>query len=168
MSNPSLFFAIAGISMSFAGFTGLFLALRPHGTEMQPHEVGQVNAIVLFALTALFSALLVVPLASLVNEPTALRVMSALVFVLAFYGHQVRVGTSWLRWREVESNLSRRELVRRGAPFMVVAVAEQILLIVNVFAPAQELYELALIMMLGTPALVFVDVVTVMGARSAD
>ena len=37
MSNPSLFFAIAGISMSFAGFAGLFLALRPHDTEWEKY-----------------------------------------------------------------------------------------------------------------------------------
>jgi hypothetical protein len=35
---------------------------------------------------------------------------------------------------------------------------------VNFFQPAQELYELALIMMLATPALVFVHVVTHLGS----
>ena len=160
MSNPSLFFAIAGISMSFAGFAGLFLALRPHGTEWQGYEIGQINAIILYALTTLFGAMLVVPIASLIGESAGLRVMSAAILVPAFYGHQVRVGTAWLRWAQLRSDLSRRELVVEIAPFALVAIAEQALLLVNLLVPTQELYELALIMMLGTPALVFAWVVT--------
>jgi len=74
LSNPTLFFAIAGVSMSFAGFAGLFLALRPHDTAWKRYEVGQLNTIVLFALMTLFGALLVVPLASLIGESAALRV----------------------------------------------------------------------------------------------
>lgn len=166
MSNPSLFFAIAGISMSFAGFAGLFLALRPRDTAWQRYEVGQINAIVLFALTALFSALSVVPLASLIGESTAIRLVSAAVLVLAFYLHQVRVGPSWLKWSKVQSGLSRRELLIVVAPFALVAVVEQVLLLVNVLAPSQELYELALITMLGTPALVFVVVVRQIGSSA--
>jgi hypothetical protein len=165
MSNPSLFFAIAGISMSFAGFAGLFVALRPHGTEWQRHEVGQLSGIILFALTALFGALLVVPLASLIGESTAIRVLSAAVLGLAFYLHQVRVGTSWLRWSQVRGIVSRQEQVGRVA-FASVAIAEQTLLLVNVLFPSQELYELALIMMLATPALVFVWLVTQMGSST--
>ena len=46
------------------------------------------------------------------------------------------------------------------APFACVAVAAQVLLLSNVIAPSQDLYELALIMMLASPALVFVVVVT--------
>jgi hypothetical protein len=166
LSNPSLFFAIAGISMSFAGFAGLFLALRPHDAALQRYEVGQVNAIVLYALTAMFSALLVFPIASLIGEGMALRLMSAAVFVLAFYGHQVRVGTSWLRWSQVQGDLPRGEYLIWVAPFALVAIAEQVLLLVNVFAQNQELYELALITMLITPALVFVRVVTQLGAST--
>ena len=167
MSNPSLFFAIAGISMSFAGFAGLFLALRPHDAQMRRAELGQLNAIVIFALTALFSALLVVPLSSLMTEESALRTMSAVVLVLSFYGHQVRVGTSWLRWRAVDRSMSQRDLLVNAAPFAVVAIAEQLLLLANVISPSQDLYGLALIAMLGSPALVFVYVVTQMNARAS-
>jgi hypothetical protein len=166
MSNPALFFAIAGIAMSFAGFAGLFLALRPRDSEWQRYEVGQINTIVLFALLALFSALLVVPLASLLGEQTALRVMGLGVFVAAFYAHQVRLGTSWVRWGQVRSGLSRGALVAEIVPFALVAIADQVLLAVNVFAPSQELYELALILMLATPAFVFVLVVTRFGSTS--
>lgn len=165
MSNPALFFAIAGISMSFAGFAGLFVALRPHGTEWQRHEVGQLSGIILYALSALFGALLVVPMASLIGESTAIRVLSAALLALTFYLHQVRVGTAWLRWSEAQANPSRQEQVGRVA-FATVAIVEQVLLLVNVFVPSQELYELALIMMLATPALVFVWVVTQMGSSA--
>ena len=167
MSNPSLFFAIAGISMSFAGFAGLFLALRPHDAALRRYEVGQVNAIVLYALTAMFSALSIFPIATLIGEATALRVMSAVVLVLAFYAHQIRVGTSWLRWSRVQSDMPRGEFWIWLTPFAIVAVVEQVLLFVNIFVQSQELYELALIAMLVTPALVFVRVVTQLGANAS-
>jgi len=102
----------------------------------------------------------VVPISSLIGESAALRVMSAALLVLALYMHQVRVGTSWLRWSEIRTYASRREQVINYAPFACAAVAEQVLLLVNLLAPRQELYELALIMMLATPAFVFVLVVT--------
>jgi hypothetical protein len=114
----------------------------------------------------MFSAPLAVPLASLVGEFAALRVMSVAVLVFAFYAHQIRLATSWLRWGQVRSGPSRRELVAEIAPFALVAVAEQVLLVVNFFVPTQELYELALIMMLATPALVFVLVVTRVGSSA--
>ena len=164
MSNPSLFFAIAGISMSFAGFAGLFLALRPHDSAMERVDIGQLNTIVLNALTALFSALLVIPLSTLLTEDIALRGLGAVVLVLSFYGHQVRIGTSWLRWQAVET-LTRREMLWRGGPFIVAAIAEQLLLLANVLSPSQDVFGLALILMLGTPAMVFVTVVTDMNAR---
>ncbi len=166
MSNPSLLFAIAGISMSFAGFASLFLALRPHDKEWQRYEVGQVNVIVLYALTVLFSALSVVPLSSLVGEPAAIRSMSAIVLVIALYMHQVRLGTSWLRWSKIQSYPSRRALVISVVPFALAAIVDQVLLLANVVAPSQELYELALIAMLATPALVFVLVVTQLGSNA--
>ena len=164
MSNPSLLFAIGGISMSFAGFGGLFVALRPHGAEWQRHEVGQLSGIILFALTAMFGALLLVPIASLIGESIAIRLLSAGVLVVAFYSHQVRLGTSWVRWPQVQSDLSRREQIGRVA-FATVAIVEQVLLLVSVAFPSQSLYELALITMLATPALVFVWVVTQMRSR---
>jgi hypothetical protein len=170
MSNPTFFYAIAGISMSFAGFASLFLALRQRDTTWEPYEVGQVNSIVLFALTALFSALVVVPLASSIGEPSALRGVSAILFGLGFYIHQVRVGTSWLRWSEIrsenQSKMARRDYLLLVAPFACVAIAEQVLFLVNVVMPTQELYELALIAMLGTPALVFVLVITQLGSHT--
>ena len=160
MSNPTFFYALAGISMSFVGFATLFLALRRHGAEWHPEEVGQLNGIVLFGLLTLFSALLVVPLSSLTAESTVVRVMSAALLVLVVYMHQVRVGTAWLKWSQIRAYASRREQVIDCAPFACVAVAEQALLLVNVIAPRQEVYELALIAMLATPALIFVVVVT--------
>jgi hypothetical protein len=159
MSNPAFLFALAGISMSYVGFATLFLALRRHDIEWQSQEVGQVNCIVLYGLLTLFSALLVVPIASLIGGSAAFRLMSAALLVLALYMHQVRVGTSWLRWGKIRTYISRREQVIEVAPFAFAAVVEQVILLVNVLVARQDLYELALIMMLATPAFVFVLVV---------
>ena len=98
MSNPTFFYTIATISASFAGFAGLYLALRPKDAAWKEYEVRQVNTIILYGLTTLFGSLLLVPLADLIGESLALRVMSAGVLVIVFYGHQVRSGTSWTRW----------------------------------------------------------------------
>ena len=166
MSNPALLFAIAAISMSFAGFASLFLALRPREAGWQSSDVAQVNTIVLFALTTLFSGLVIVPLASVIGETVALRTVSAVLLVLAFYMHQIRVGTAWLKWRQIQPSGSRREAAISIAPFAFVAVADQVLLLMTCIAPNLELYELALIAMLGTPALVFVAVVTGLDAPS--
>ena len=166
MSNLSLIPAIVGISMSFAGFAGLFLALRPKDSEWQRDEIGQINAIVGYAFTAPFSGLFVVPLASLIGASSAIRVMSGFALVVAFYQHQIRVGTAWSRWSKVQL-LSRRRMLMQGGPFMLVAIAEQVLLLANIVRPAQELYELALITMLCTPALTFVLVLSQVGSRRA-
>ena len=167
MSNAPLFYAIAAISASFAGFAGLYLALRPHDAAWEEYEVRQINTIILYALTTLFGALLLVPLADLIGESLALRILSAALLIVVFYGHQVRPQTSWTRWPKVRPDLSRRALIIEMAPFVLVAVADQVLLLANVVAPTVGLYQLALIFILGTPALVFVTVVTRFGSRAA-
>jgi hypothetical protein len=43
LSNLSVIPAIAGISMSFAGFAGPFLAIRPKESAWQRSEIGQIN-----------------------------------------------------------------------------------------------------------------------------
>ena len=126
----------------------------------------QINTIILYGLTTLFGSLLLVPLADLIGESLALRVMSAGVFVIVFYGHQVRAGTSWTRWPEVRHDLSRRALIIQMAPFVLVAVADQVMLLANFVAPSEGLYQLALILILATPALVFVTVVSRFGSSA--
>ena len=160
MSNPALFYAIAAISTSFAGFAGLYLALRPHGAAWEEYEVAQVTTIILYGLTTLFGSLLLVPLANLIGESLALRLMSAGLLVIVFYGHQLRSGTSWTRWPKVRQDLPRRALLIQMAPFVVVAVADQAMLLANLVAPSESLYQIALILILATPALVFVTVVS--------
>jgi hypothetical protein len=166
VSNPALFYAIAAISTSFAAFAGLYLALRPHEAAWEEYEVAQVRTIILYGLTALFGSLLIVPLADLISESSALRIMSAGLLVTVFYGHQVRAGTSWTRWPKVRPGLSRRALVAEMAPFVLVALADQALLLANLVAPSEGLYQLALILILATPALVFVTVVSRFGSNA--
>ena len=166
MSNPALFYAIAAVSMSFAGFAGLYLALRPAGAAWEAYEVSQISTIILYALTTLFGALLIVPLADLIGEALALRVTSAALLVVVFYGHQVRLETSWTRWPKVRDDLSRRALIIEMAPFVLVAVAGQVVLLATVVAPKEGLYQLALILILATPALVFVTVVSRFGSSA--
>jgi hypothetical protein len=168
VSNAPLFYAIAAVSMSFAGFAGLYLTLRPHGAAWKGYEVAQISTIILYGLTALFGALLIVPLADLIGESPSLRVMSAVLLVVVFYGHQVRSGTSWTRWPGVRRDLSRRALIIEMAPFALVAIADQALLLANLVVPKEGLYQLALVFILATPALVFVTVVSRFGSNAAE
>jgi len=166
VGNAAFFYAIAAVSVSFAGFAGLYLALRPQEAAWEDYEVGQVGAIILFALTALFGAVLIVPLVDLIGVSLALRVMSAGVLVVVFYGHQVRLGTSWSRWPSVRSDLSGRALITQMAPFVIVAVADQALLLAALVDPTEALYQLALVCILATPALVFATVVSKFGSST--
>jgi hypothetical protein len=166
VSNAPLFYAITGVSMSFAGFAGLYLALRPQDTAWKEYEVAQVRTIIFYGLTALFGALLIVPLADLIGGSEAIRVLSAGLLVVAFYGHQVRLDTSWTRWPKVRHDLSGRALIIEMAPFALVAIADQVLLLANLVAPEEGLFQLALILILATPALVFVTVVSRFGSST--
>ena len=164
MSNPFFFLAMAGVSMSFAGFAGLYLALRPRDAAWKEYEVAQIRTIILYALTALFGALLIVPLADLLGESQALRVMSAGLLVVVFYGHQVRSGTSWTRWPKLRRDVSRRALIVEMAPFVLVAIAGQALLLATLITAKASLYQLALVLIVATPALVFMTVVSRFGS----
>ncbi len=166
MSNAPLFYAIAAISTSFAGFAGLYLALRPQGAAWKAYEVAQISTIILYGLTTLFGALLIVPLADLIGESPALRIMSAGLLVVVFYGHQISAGTSWTGWPKLRHDLSRRALIIQMAPFVLVAIADQVVLLANVIAPKEGLYQIALILILATPALVFVTVVSRFGSSA--
>ncbi len=166
MSNAPLFYAIAGVSISFAGFAGLYLALRPHDAAWEDYEVSQVRTIIFYGLTTLFGSLMLVPLADLIGETLALRLMSAVLLVIVFYGHQVSLGMSWTRWPKVRRDLSQRALIIEMAPFVLVAVADQALLLANLVAPSEGLYQLALILILATPALVFATVVSRFGSSA--
>jgi hypothetical protein len=166
VSNPALFNGLAGVSISFAGFAGLYLALRPQGAAWKAYERAQVSTIILFGLTTLFGSLLIVPLADLIGESPAFRVMSAALLVVVFYGHQIRPATSWTRWPKVRDELSGRALLIEMAPFVLVAVADQALLLANLVAPKEGLYQIALCAILGTPALVFVSVVSRFGSSA--
>jgi hypothetical protein len=166
VSSPFFFLTMAAVSTSFAGFAGLYLVLRPHGQDWEEYEVAQVTTIILYGLTTLFGSLLLIPLVEMLGESRALRVMSAGVLVVVFYGHQVRSKTSWTRWPEVRRDLSRRALIIEMAPFVVVAVAGQAVLLANVVAPTVARYQLALILILATPALVFTTVVSRFGSRT--
>jgi hypothetical protein len=166
VSNAPLFYALGAVSTSFAGFAGLYLALRPPGAAWKEYEVSQVSTIILFALTTLFGALLIVPLADLLGESPAIRLMSAVLLVVVVYGHQVRTRTSWTQWPRVRPELSRRALTIEMAPFVLVAVADQALLVANLVAPTEGLYQLALVFILATPALVFVTVVSRFGTSA--
>jgi len=167
VTNLGLIPGIAGIAMSFAGFAGMLLAVRPKDSPWHLAEIGQVNAIVGYALTALFGALVVVPLSLLLDVPTAIRITAAGALVIAIYQHEFRAQTAWTRWHRLE-RLSRRVWIIEGGAFMVLAIVEQVLLLANVLQPSQELYELALVTMLGTPALIFLVVISQVGRPRAD
>jgi hypothetical protein len=166
MSDPFFFLTMAAVSTSFAGFAGLYLALRPHGLVWEEYEVAQVTTIILYGLTTLFGSLLLIPLADLIGESRALRVMSAGVLVVVFYGHQVRSTTSWTRWPKLRRDLSRRGLIIEMAPFVLVAVGDQAVLLANFVTPTVGLYQLALVLILATPALVFITVVSRFGSSA--
>src|SRR4051794_29773179 len=51
LPNEGFFLTVAGLAMSFAGFTGLMNALRRQGETWEPMELYQLRIIVAYSIT---------------------------------------------------------------------------------------------------------------------
>lgn len=149
VSDASFLYACAAIAMSFAGFAGLINALRPHGVPWKPVELYRLNVIVMYAFTALFSALGAVPLAAVLGEAGAVRVLAVglLAATTSFGVYQlitdVRLGKS-----TAVSPLFRFTVILNG-------VLQGLFALAAVLTAALFAYQLALLLLLASPALTF-------------
>ena len=144
---------MAGLSMSFVGFTGLMNALRRGSDTWAPMELYQLRIIVAYALATLFGSLVTFPF-------------------VEFFG--VREGVQWLGavMLIVSAALALGNLVsdiRQGhgivlptrvrALFTAITVFGLIALLGTALTGAPAVYRLALILLLAMPAGTFAYVV---------
>ena len=145
MDNPGFLYAIAGVSMSMAGFTGIVAALR-RTDALRPQHHFWSGIILWHCLAATFLALFPVTLYALWPDAAGvLRVSSALLAAFALDRF----------WRALQS----RRFWQPKAGLIVVATSlrtiDSAIALVNVVIGSLGLYELALLLLLGMPAFTF-------------
>jgi len=151
--DEGFFLTIAGLAMSFAGFTGLMNALRRSGETWQPMELYQLRIIVAYAITTLFGALFVVPFVELLGQHDGIQWLGGLMLVasLALGLGNMRSDISGAHG----TVLSRRVRVI----FTTITVLGVVALVATVFTGAPAMLRVALLLMLAMPAGTFAYVV---------
>jgi putative flippase GtrA len=149
------FTAVATVSMTLAGFSGLLIALR-HGDQLRRVDMFHLRGIVETGLGTALIALLTIAVATLVGDlRTATPVLAAVV--IAFIGFQITVFA--VRQRRTSVRVGRLQSV--GA--VVIDVATVVLAVVTIFIRAAGAYEVLLLLLLARPMWDFVGVLREMG-----
>jgi len=145
MDNPTFLYAIAGVSMSMAGFTGIVGALRRADTVRTQH-LFWVGIILWHCLAATFLALFPVTLYAL--WPDAVGVLRLSSLLLAMFAIE-RFGRA----------LQSRRFWQPKVGLIVVATSlrtvDSVIALLNIVVGSLGLYELALLLLLGMPAFTF-------------
>jgi hypothetical protein len=145
LMEPGFLYAIAGVSMSMAGFTGLVAALR-RAEAVRAQHLFWIGIILWHCLAATFLALFPVTLYALWPDAAGvLRVSSAILAVFALERF----------WRSLQSRRFWRPSVGLIAVGTSIRTVDSLLALVNVAVGSLGLYELALLLLLGMPAYSF-------------
>src|SRR4030081_2224447 len=145
METPSFLYAIAGVSMSMAGFAGLVAVLRRADADRAQH-LFRIGTILWHCLAAPFFALSPVALSALwPDAASVLRACSAILAVFALERF----------WRALQSRRFWRSGVGLNAVGVSIRTVDSLLASVNVVVGSLGLYELALLLLLGMPAFAF-------------
>ena len=141
--DPGILPAIAGIGMSFAGFVGLFAALRQRTGTWSPLEIHMITGIVMSGLGTVVFALAPIPLAGLFGTTDVIRIAAAALAVFS-----VTAG--------IRQTLTGRRLAPeqrgRGLMFLLVGVVAIIVQSATIYTGRVELYELSLLVGLLVPS----------------
>ena len=153
MPNEGFFLTVAGLAMSFAGFTGLMNALRRQGETWGAMELYQLRIIVAYAITTLFGSILVFPFVELFGQHDGVQWLSALMLIAA-----AALGLGNMR-SDIRGAHGTVLSTRVRVTFTTITVLGLIALVGTVITGAPALYRLALIFMLAMPAGTFAYVV---------
>ena len=150
------FTAVATVSMTLAGFSGLLIALR-HGDQLRRIDMFHLRGIVETGLATALIALMTIAVATLVGDlSTATRPLAA--GLIAFIGFQLTVFA--LRQRRTAIRVGRLQSV--GA--VVIDLATVVLAVVTIVVRAVGGYEALLLLLLARPMWDFVGVLREMGS----
>ena len=155
--DNGFFLTMAGLSMSFVGFTGLMQALRRAGDTWAAIELFQLRLIVAYAIATMFGALLVVPSVELFGTHSGFQWLGAVMLL-------VGVG---LAASNIASDLRQGHGVvlatRVRALFTAISALGLIALLGTALTGAPAVYGVALILLLAMPAGTFAYVVSRIG-----
>jgi hypothetical protein len=144
---------MAGLAMSFVGFTGLMNALRRRSEAWAPMELYQLRIIVAYAVATLFGALLTVPFVEFFGAREGLQWLGMVMLIVS--------GT--LALGNLLSDIRQGHGVplptRIRATFTTITVLGLIALLSTALTGAPAAYRLALILLLAMPAGTFAYVV---------
>ena len=153
MPDQGFFLTIAGIAMSFAGFTGLLNAFRG-GTAWNPMLLYQLKLIVAYAVATLFAALSIVPLAAIFGVHDAV-VALGIALTIAHVG----LGLWSMRGdMRLDRGIAASTPVR--AAFTLLGVIAILGALAAALSGAAAAYQVALPLALANPAGTFVYVIS--------
>lgn len=144
---------MAGLSMSFVGFTGLMNALRRGGETWAAIELFQLRIIVAYAVATLFGSLLTFPFVDFFGTQTGVRSLGAVMLIVSA---ALGVGNVVSDMRQGHGIVLP---TRVRALFTTITVLGLIALIGTALTGAPSVYALALILLLAMPAGTFAYVV---------
>lgn len=153
MIDEGFFLTMAGLSMSFVGFTGLMNALRRRDDAWAPMELYQLRIIVAYAIATLFASLLTVPFVDLFGPREGLQWLGLVMLIVAGalglgnfvsdmrHGHGIVLPT------------------RVRATFTAITILGLVALVGTALTGAPGIYRIALVLMFAMPAGTFAYVV---------
>lgn len=155
ISEAAFFTAVATVSMTLAGFSGLLVAFR-RGDQLRSVDLFHLRGIAETGLATALLALTTIAIATLAGDlRSATRTLA--VIVLAFLGFQIAV----FAWRQRRLSVRSERLQAVGS--VAIDIAAVALAVVTIVVRAVGVYEALLILLLARPMWDFVRVLRDMG-----
>ena len=151
--DNGFFLTMAGLAMSFVGFTGLMNALRRGGDAWAPMELYQLRIIVAYAIVTLFGSLLTLPFVEFFGQQEGLQWLGGLLLI----------ASAALGLANLVSDIRGGHGIVLSTPvralFTAITVLGLVALAGTALTGAPAVYRFALVLLLAMPAGTFAYVV---------
>ena len=144
---------MAGLAMSFVGFTGLMNALRRRVDAWTQMELYQLRIIVAYALATLFGSLLTIPFAELLGPHDGVQRLALVMFIVSA---ALGIGNLLADIRQGHGMVLP---MRVRATFTTITLIGLLALLGTAITGAPAFYRIALILLFAMPAGTFAYVV---------
>ena len=153
MIDESFILTLAGLAMSFVGFTGLMNALRRSGDAWAPMELYQLRLIVAYAIATLFGALSTIPFVELFGQREGVESLSVVMAIVS-----AALGFANMR-SDLRGGHGAVLPTRVRTTFTAITILGLLAFVGAAFTGAPVLYEIALMLLLSMPAGTFIYVI---------
>ena len=151
--DDGFFLTMAGLSLSFIGFTGLLSALRRAGDAWAPIELFQLRLIVAYAMATLFGSLSLLPVIALFGARGGIQWLGGAMLVTCG-----AIAASTIR-RDMRQGHGIALPTRVRALFTAIAFIGLLALLATVVTGEPAVYAVALVLLIAMPAGTFAYVV---------